>query len=159
MYGPSRQRSTVTILTLVLGGAACSSSPTEPDRFPGDPLVSTAPLADAPTPPAGADLKMVCQDGPGDPLTGRANPSPTCPVIRWGGYIYWVFSDGSNGSSMTVVAYDSAGTDRHSIAKGGARYLWKIASANGIVTLYGQGGGSAPPDGRAIVVTWDELRF
>jgi len=148
-----------TMLTVLLGGVACSSSPTESDPFPGDPVVGSELFVDAPAPPAGANLKMVCQDGPGDPQNGQANESPTCPVIRWGEYVYWVFSDGSNGSSMTVVAYDGAGNVRHTITRTGARYLWKIESGNGLVTLYGQGGGSAPADGRSIVVTWEELKF
>ncbi|MGE0440529.1 MAG: hypothetical protein AB7L66_08535 [Gemmatimonadales bacterium] len=149
-----------TIAALLLGALACGRNPAAPEPVPfsGDPVVSTEPAANAPTPPAGANLRMVCQDGPGAVTTGQANPSPTCPVIRWGEYVYWVFSDGSNGSSMTVVAYDGAGNERHSVTRTGARYLWKIESGQGTITLYGQGGSNAP-NGRTIELTWDELKF
>jgi hypothetical protein len=155
MNARKRLLARVTMVPILLGGLTCS---TEPDPFPGDPVVSTEPREDAPMPPMGANLNMICRDGPGDPVNGQANVSPTCPVIRWGEYVYWVFSAGDNASSMTVVAYDGTGNSRHSITKSGARYLWKIESGAGVVTLHGQGGSLAPA-GRTIEVMWDELRF
>ncbi|MEZ4457633.1 MAG: hypothetical protein R2882_16325 [Gemmatimonadales bacterium] len=154
------QTASFALAALLLGALGCGRNPAAPDPepFSGDPMVSSEAAANAPAPPAGANLKMVCQDGPGSLTTGQANPSPTCPVIRWGEYVYWVFSDGSNGSSMTVVAYDAGGNALHSVTKTGARYLWKINSGQGTVTLYGQGGSNAP-NGRTIEVTWDELKF
>ena len=66
----------------------------------------------------------------------------------------WAYSDGSNASSMTLVAYDSGGNALETWERVGARYVWRITvdEATETVTIWGQAN-------RTLVFTWEELRF
>jgi xanthosine utilization system XapX-like protein len=75
-----------------------------------------------------------------------------CPVLRWGDYTYWAYSDVSNDHYMVIVAYNSSGAIVRRWVRWGARYLSTItvdADAQ-TVTFAGQAG-------LAIGMTWADL--
>jgi hypothetical protein len=131
---------------LIVG--ACSESPTNPFDE-GPPLVQFVDASSNPMIPAELNLKVTCLTGP-DTLES----SPTCPVIKWGGYTYWAYSDGSNASSMTVIAYDAAGNALMEWERLGARYVWQITvdDVARTITVWGQASNT-------IAFSCDELRF
>ena len=101
---------------------------------------------DPPSVPRG--LKVVCSKGP-DTL----DQADTCPVVQWGGYVYWAFSYIDNRSSMAIVAFDSTGKAVQRWNKTGARYVWKITVSTRAknVVFYGQSNSH-------ITMTWSEMR-
>jgi hypothetical protein len=136
----------VIAIGLVIG--ACSESATSPFDE-GPPLVEFVDASSNPMIPANLNLKVTCLIGP-DTLES----SPTCPVIQWGGYTYWAYSDGSNATSMTIIAYDAAGNALEEWERLGARYVWQITvdEVARTVTVWGQASNT-------IAFMWDELRF
>ncbi len=143
-----RISSVATIVVVAfLGPSGCSDSVTSPFDE-GPPVVEIVDPSSNPPIPEALNLKVTCLDGP-DTLA-----SADCPVLRWGGYTYWAYSDGSNASSMTLVAYDSGGNALETWERVGARYVWQITvdEAAETVTIWGQAN-------RTLVFTWEELQF
>ena len=112
-------------------------------QFP--PKVETATSASCPAVPAG--LKVSCKSG-----ADNLQPSPTCPVIKWGASTYWALSHIDNRAGMTIVEYDTAGKIMQQMVKEGARYVWRITvdPTAGTVTFWGQ-------TNQTISMKWDEL--
>ena len=81
-----------------------------------------------------------------------AAPSPDCPVLVFGDYTYWVWSDANNDTRMAIVAYDAAGKAVREWVKPGARYIWQINRDESKETIAFVGQGNA-----TITMTWDEL--
>jgi hypothetical protein len=96
------------------------------------------------TPPG---WKQTCIQGPD---TGA--PSPDCPVLVFGDYTYWVWSDANNDVRMAIVAYDAAGKAVREWVKPGARYIWQITRDESKQTIGFVGQANA-----TITMTWDEL--
>jgi hypothetical protein len=131
---------------------ACSDSPSGPeDPFDTPPITALLDRDLSPAIPDGLNIRISCNDGPDVPSTN--GPTDECPVIQWGELVYWVYTDASNGSSMTVLAYDSDGERVGSWQRDGARYLWQITIDNTAetVTLWGQAS-------RTIEIPWGDLR-
>jgi hypothetical protein len=91
--------------------------------------------------------KQTCIQGPN---TGA--PSQDCPVLVYGDYTYWVWSDANNDTRMAIVAYDPSGRAVKQWVKPGARYIWEINRDESKQTISFVGQASA-----TITMTWDEL--
>ncbi|MDQ0088940.1 hypothetical protein J2T12_002350 [Paenibacillus anaericanus] len=75
--------------------------------------------------------------------TGAA-PAPDCPVLKWGEYTFWGYSDTDNMGKFNIVQYDGKGNIVNQIADAtpsGVRYLYQITLDNvaQTVTFWGQG--------------------
>ncbi|TVX99096.1 Ig-like domain repeat protein [Cohnella terricola] len=77
-------------------------------------------------------------------IDGRdTNPvgSPTCPVLKWGEYTFWGYSDTNNMGYFNIVQYNKEGDIvNQNISQTGARYLYKIEldNTNHTVSFVGQ---------------------
>jgi hypothetical protein len=94
-------------------------------------------------------LSQKCTTGP-DTLTD----SPTCPVIQFCDWTWWVYSYADNRTSFGLVAYErETGAIASQLEAEGARYVWaaEVNAGNETVVLTGQGNDQA-------ITTWDELR-
>jgi hypothetical protein len=109
------------------------------------PAAAFVPNAAPPQVPAG--LKVTCLQGPNVLVS-----SPTCPVVRWGGYTYWALSYLDNRVGMAIVAYDGAGNIAAVWEKPGARYVYGVA-VDGVARTVAFAGQS---DAR-ITMPWSEL--
>lgn len=136
--------------TLILG--ACGDSSTGPeDPFAAPPVIAALDRDLSPAIPSELNIYLSCWDGPDSPQPSISTDS--CPVLQWGGMVYWIYTDGSNGSSMTLIAYDGEGERVGTWERTGARYLWQITidETEEIVTLWGQAS-------RTIEIPWADLR-
>lgn len=77
-------------------------------------------------------------------IDGRdSNPvgSPTCPVLKWGEYTFWGYSDTDNMGYFNIVQYNKKGDIvNQNISQTGVRYLYKIEldDTNHTVSFVGQ---------------------
>ncbi|WP_136607682.1 Ig-like domain repeat protein [Paenibacillus dokdonensis] len=77
-------------------------------------------------------------------IDGRDNypvGSPTCPVLKWGEYTFWGYSDTDNMGYFNIVQYNKDGDIvNQNISNTGARYLYKIEldNMNHTVSFVGQ---------------------
>ncbi|WMT41194.1 Ig-like domain repeat protein [Paenibacillus sp. D2_2] len=77
-------------------------------------------------------------------IDGRdSNPvgSPTCPVLKWGEYTFWGYSDSNNMDNFNIVQYDKESVIvNQDIFELGVRYLYKIEldNTNHTVSFVGQ---------------------
>jgi hypothetical protein len=128
-----------TALSLIL-----LQAPAEAQTYPS---VEKRVASSHPATPAG--WKQTCIQGPD---TGA--PSTDCPVLVWGDYTYWAWSDSNNDNTMAIVAYDATGKAVKQWVKPGLRYIWQITldEAKETVTFVGQ-------SSRAATMRWDELEI
>lgn len=70
------------------------------------------------------------------PDSFQATPTP---VIRVGSFTVWPLSYYDNRVSFGMAVYDPCGCPVRVVEKPGARYVYKITSENGVVTVWGQG--------------------
>jgi len=67
--------------------------------------------------------------------------SPTCPVLKWGEYTFWGYSDTNNMGYFNIVQYNKKGDIvNQNISQTGFRYLYKIEldDTNHTVSFVGQ---------------------
>ncbi|MBM7867427.1 hypothetical protein GTO89_11625 [Heliobacterium gestii] len=78
-------------------------------------------------------------------------PSPTHPVIRWGGYTYWVYNVVAR-NGIGIVAYDEAANVVGQWEKPGASHIWQITveADSQRVIFWGQ-------SNYRVVMRWHEL--
>lgn len=117
---------------------------------------STAEAGDAPMiesvlatarPSVPRTLKLSCM------VSGASTAaSATCPVIKWQGRSFWIFSFVDNRSAMAIVEHGSDGQAVMQVVKAGARYPWKasVDVATKSITISGQGNAT-------VSMSWDEL--
>jgi hypothetical protein len=109
------------------------------------PQIVTVPATSNPPVPAG--LKVTCTPNPN---TGA--PSPTCPVIQYGGFTTWAYSFQDNRVSYGIVTYDAQGNVVRNLTRDGARYVYKITSDPTARTLSIWGQSDAKVD-----IAWTDL--
>ncbi len=95
----------------------------------GLPLVVTVPYGSNPTPPAGWKASYIT--GP-----GGTTPPSVVPVLKAGGYTFWVFSKTDNSWNTRVCAYDAAGTLLNGWDVPGDRYVYAISTDAGTGRVY-----------------------
>jgi len=117
----------------------------------------TVVLAEMSTAPSGAQLppnaSVVCV------LSGSSgNPSGQCPVVKWGAWTYWAFTENGSNTAFLVKPYDQAGQlatvagwPKEAV---GARYLWQITTDPAAMTVifWGQSDATA-------TMSWADLRI
>jgi hypothetical protein len=83
---------------------------------------------------------------------GSLDPSPTCPIIMYGGNNTWVYSFIDNREAYGVVTYDAQRNVVKNQTLNGARYVYKITvdSLAKTVSLWGQ-------SDKKVVVKWADL--
>jgi hypothetical protein len=129
------------------GTAAPTNTPNAaPSNNSDQPVVERIDRQKAPTPDP--DVRLSCNVSP-----TTFESSPTCPVIVWGDYTYWVYSFNDNRTSMAVVAYDQSGNAVKRWDFSGARYLVDITVDAGAKTVVLTGQAS-----QTITISWDDLR-
>ncbi|GGH20833.1 hypothetical protein GCM10008013_18400 [Paenibacillus segetis] len=78
-------------------------------------------------------------------IDGRNNNpvgAPDCPVLKWGEYTFWGYSDNDNNNNFNIVQYDGKGNIvNQDIVDSDFRYLYDITLNNNtqMVTFWGQG--------------------
>ncbi|MEW9700482.1 Ig-like domain repeat protein [Paenibacillus sp. SI8] len=84
--------------------------------------------------------KLVCMVN-----ANELSSAPACPVLKWGEYTFWGYSDTNNMGDFNIVQYDGKGSIVNQIADGqshasGVRYLYKITLDTDAqtVTFWGQ---------------------
>ena len=119
---------------------------------PADPpVVTMLPARSAPVRlPQGT--KVVCIDE-------GASPTETCPVLRWGTYVYWPLSYEDNRIELDVVAFNPNGTYVKEIPARGTRYIRRIVVdlVRQVVEFTGQDEGVAGLS-PSVTVSWEDLR-
>jgi hypothetical protein len=125
-------------LCAALGATSASQAQTPPQ-------IATVPANSNPPVPAG--LKVTCTPNPN---TGA--PSPTCPVIQYGGVTTWAYSFIDNRVSYGIVSYDANGQVLKNVTRDGARYVYKMTVDPGAKTVSVWGQSDAKVD-----IAWSDL--
>jgi hypothetical protein len=128
----------ILIGAAALGAATAAQAQTTPQ-------IATVPANSHPAVPAG--LKVTCTPGPN---TGA--PSPTCPVIQYGGVTTWAYSFIDNRVAYGIVSYDAGGNVLKNVTRNGARYVYKMTVDPNAKTVSVWGQSNAKVD-----IAWSDL--